>query len=230
MTSSKTWENSQEYEMENAIVAMGKDYFKKYCKQLESGDLYISKGAIPNDLMFYEFFNNSKENWINFTKHINDKVCLDIGPCILSPLVSWDIASKRYLIEPLYKRVYEWQLNNLGKSVFEDLICYGHAAEIPIPELIGKVNGAILCRNILDHTPNWKSILSLISRYATKDCRFLLWTDLDHKGNADIGHYDITKDIEYFKNLIKNLGFKIVREYQDLHRDTINYGCFSIKE
>jgi len=231
MLGSKTWSDSQEYEMNNAIRSMGKENFKGIYKDFLSGDLYISKGHIPDDLMLKEFFDNSQENWAEFTNHITGKVCLEIGPCLISALTYWDVVSERHVIEPLYPKISEWQIINLGRSTYEDLICHGQGAENTIGELVNSVDGAILCRNMLDHTPNWKDVLFNISNYAIKDCRLLLWTDLYHLRGTDRGHYNITKDLEFFKGLITSLNFKIIRGYQDLNRaETLNYGCFAIKE
>jgi len=227
----KTWGDSQEYEMKNAIKAMNKTHFKSIYKNFIDGKLSISKGYIANNTTLKEFFDDSQENWFKFINYVSGKVCLEIGPCIVSELVCYDVASERHVIEPLYLKIREWQIANLGRSTYEDLICYGQGAENTIDGLIGLVNGAIFCRNMLDHTPHWEVVLTNISNYATKGCRLLLWTDLYHKRGVDIGHYNITTNLSTFKELIKDLGFRVIREYQDVNRiETLNYGCFAIKE
>jgi hypothetical protein len=69
-----------------------------------------------------------------------------------------------------------------------------------------------------------------MSEYAQPGCRLLLWTDLDHHGTEDIGHYNITLDVEAFKRLVETFGFRIVRTCQDTNRPELNWGCFAIKE
>ena len=91
------------------------------------------------------------------------------------------------------------------------------------------VDGAIFCRNMLDHTPHWRAVLDNISAYACTGSKLLLWTDLDHRGDADEGHYDISSDVGRFANHIRELGFRIVREYSDAGRHELNWGCFAEK-
>lgn len=224
----KCWAISQDYEFKSAITFMKQESFIALLNDLVAGKQKISNGY-ASDLLLKEFFDSSRDEWQEFMKFIEGKRCLDIGPCIFSPLSSWDIASQKYVIEPLYEKVNEWQKLNLGHSAFESMICFGEKAEVIIPELVGQIDGAIYCRNMLDHTPTWPWILSNISSYATVGCKLLFWCDLDHKGTADSGHYDITSDIESFKRLIIQFGFKIIREYQDEQRFKLNWGCFAEK-
>src|SRR5581483_3568069 len=94
--------------------------------------------------------------------------------------------------------------------------------------LAGRIDGAILCRNMLDHTPRWAFVLGNIAAYAAVGCKLLLWTDLDHLGTADEGHYDITNDSASFKRLVEALGFRVIREHS-AERAELNWGCFAEK-
>ena len=58
----------------------------------------------------------------------------------------------------------------------------------------------------------------------------MIWNDLDHSGSADDGHYDITQEPNYFKNLIEALGFDIINEYTDSQRVGVNIGFLAIKQ
>ncbi len=224
----KTWDISQDYEFEAAVSFMERPSFKDMFDELTTGKQKMSEGC-TGELFLKEFFNNSKKDWSEFVRFITNKKCLDIGPCVMSAIAGWDVASHRYIIEPLFPKIDRWQKHNLGQSAFEGMICYGQKADVLIPELIGKIDGAIVCRNMLDHTPMWPFILSAISSYAATGSKLLLWCDLDHGGYADDGHYDITTDIDSFKRLVNQFGFKIIREYQDKDRASINWGCFAEK-
>src|SRR5438445_13851772 len=99
-TAPKTWEHSQRYELEHAIGFMNDAWFKKLFHDTKAGKLNLSEGH-RDALMLKEFFENSGELFDEFVGHISAKSCLDIGPCVLSPLSTWDVAKQRYVIEPL---------------------------------------------------------------------------------------------------------------------------------
>ena len=224
----KTWQVSQDYELDHAVGFMDSPDFRALAASVHNGELNISKGYV-NDLMLKEFFANDRAEWNRFVDHITGKRCMEIGPCVVSPLAGWVVAAERHVVEPLYRQIDDWQKANLGFSVFDGLTMYGVGAEVLITELVGKIDGALLCRNCIDHSPQWAFILSNISQYAAPGCKLLLWNDIDHKGTADEGHYDITTDPAAFQRLIEALGFEIVRTYTDENRMELNWGCFAVK-
>jgi hypothetical protein len=225
---SKTWNGSQQYELHHSIVFMDTPDFRKLADAHHGGRMIMSNGYV-NDLMLREFFAGDKSEWRRFVEHITDKSCLEIGPAVLSPLSAWDVAARVHVIEPLLNEVEEWQRNNLGYSLFDGLEKHAHGAEEVVPEAVGKIDGAIYCRNCLDHTPHWPFILANMALYASPGCKLLLWLDLDHRGIADEGHYDITTDPAAFKRLIEALGFDIEREFEVTERHELNWGCFATK-
>jgi hypothetical protein len=226
--SNKTWASSQDYELEHAIGFMKEPFFRQLHAEWKAGKLNASTGH-RDALMLSEFFGKSREEADKFFNHIAGKTCLDIGPCVFSPLSTWDVAGTRFAVEPLLQPIEEWQETNLGASAYKDMHGYAKPAEQLIPELLGRVDGAILCRNMLDHTPKWPFVLANISAYAAPGCRLLLWTDLDHHGEADEGHYEITSDTASFKRLVEQLGFSVVREHSSPDRPETNWGCFAIR-
>ena len=225
---SKSWSGSQQYELEHAIGFMQSDMYRRQHQDLISGRMTMSNGYF-NELILGEFFENSKVELGEFVEHVRGRSVLDIGPCVMSPLATWDVASERIAIEPLFPPIEDWQKKNLGGSAYEGMTVFSEPAEKLLLPLTGKIDGAILCRNMLDHTPRWPFVLSNIAAYAAKGCRLLLWTDLDHGGEADDGHYDITPDEAAFRRLVIQLGFSIVREYRHEDRIEKNWGCFAIK-
>ncbi|MFN7906413.1 MAG: hypothetical protein ACK5P5_14625, partial [Pseudobdellovibrionaceae bacterium] len=174
----KTWGVSQAYELKHAIGFMQEPHFGALFKDHISGKLNVSTGY-KDTIILNEFFagENQDVEWKKFLEHISGKICVDIGPCVYSPLATWDVAGKRIAIEPLFEPIDRWQKQHLGRSVFENLTCYSTGADEFIPELFNKIDGAIYCRNMLDHTPNWAFVLSNIASYAIPGCKLLLWND-----------------------------------------------------
>ncbi len=228
-TAPKTWEASQEYELMHAIGFMKSPDFINLAQQFKNGQLKASTGYC-NQLFLKEYFRNEPKLWDAFIQDVKNKKCLEIGPCVMSALSSWEFASERHIVEPLLEPIEKWQKQNLGFSVFEGLIGHSKGAEVLIESLVGKIDGAIFCRNCLDHSPSWPFILANISQYAAAGCKLLLWTDIDHGGLEDEGHYEITKDAASFRRLIESLGFEVQREYSDEMRVEKNWGCFAVKK
>lgn len=226
----KSWESAQKFELDHAIGFMQQDFFRELHRDTVSGKLKISTGYV-NELMLKEFFGGDLAAWKGFTAFIGGKACLDVGPCVYSPLACWDTASQRYGIEPLFEAVDRWQKANLGHSAFDGMKVFTEPAEQTIPELVGRIDGAIVCRNMLDHSPHWPFTLVNISRYARPGCKLLFWTDLVHSDvELNEGHFDITSDLGSFKNLIEMMGFKVIQEYSDAAPGReLNWGCYAEK-
>jgi hypothetical protein len=134
------------------------------------------------------------------------------------------------VIEPLFEKVSKFQKDKFGFSLFDGFIGFNSPAEVTINSLINHIDGVIYCRNCIDHSPLWPFILANISKYAAKGCYLMIWNDLDHSGSADDGHYDITQEPNYFKNLIEALGFDVINEYTDSQRVGVNIGFLAIKQ
>jgi len=225
-TARKTWEASQKYELEHAIGFMESPSFRSHHRDLMAGRLNVSAGH-RDELMLKESFGGSPEDFERFLTHIPGRACVDIGPCVASQIAGWDVARVRYAIEPLLDPIVDWQKANLGGSAYEGMVGFARPAEKLVGELVGKIDGAIVCRNMLDHTPHWPFVLSNIASYAAPGCKLLLWTDIDHRGTDDEGHYDITSDASAFKRLVEQLGFRVVREHSSADRQELNWGCFA---
>jgi hypothetical protein len=117
---------------------------------------------------------------------------------------------KRIIIEPLAEKYFELlKQTSSNTEKFKNIEYYSTQGENFIPELEQKIDGLIICQNCLDHTPEWYFLLSNLSSYAVKGCKFMLWTDIDHLCANPVGHYNITWNPENLFRLIENLGFKI---------------------
>jgi hypothetical protein len=224
----KTWDVSQRYELDNALAFMDSAEFRKLHEDARAGRLDLAAGYLDAS-MLSEWFDDSPEAFHELARHIAGRTCLEIGPCVASQMIGWSVAGARHVVEPLIGPIEAWQREHLGSSLYDGFVRHALPAEELIPELVGRVDGAILCRNMLDHTPKWPFVLANMSTYAAAGCRLLLWTDLDHHGEADAGHYDITASPIEFERLIEQLGFKVLRRYACRARREVNWGCFAVK-
>jgi len=226
--STKDWATAQKYEFEHACSFMQEPFFRDLFEKYLRGELQSSTGYL-NELLLSEFFDNDPAQFRSFIGSIQGKACLDIGPCVFSPLPTWDGIGKTYAIEPLGTMIDEWQRQNFGSSAFDRVKLISIGADVFAPELAGKVDGVIYCRNMLDHTPNWPFVLAHIAAYAAPGCALLLWTDIDHRGTADEGHFDICEEPAPLKRLIEQLGFVVKRDFSAEKRPERNWGCVAMK-
>jgi hypothetical protein len=224
----KSWAGAQNYELIAAFEYMQTNFFKEVHKKSTQPSDKISNGYF-DETMTKEFFQSDKKQWDAFVEHMKGKNCLDVGPCIASPWRRFDIASTRYAVEPLFTEVDAWQRKNLHSSLFENINTFSSPAEELVEELVGKIDGAILCRNMLDHTPQWPFVMANMAKYAKSGCKLLLWTDLDHGEGGDEGHFTITTHVAHFKLLVETLGFRIISENKDANRLSLNWGCLAEK-
>lgn len=227
-TTEQDWHAAQNYELEHAIGFMQEPHFQDVFAKFLSGETHTSTGHI-NALFLQEFFNNDVQLYHEFISYIQGKACLDVGPCVFSPLANWDGIREGYAIEPLGNHIRDWQRKNLGRSVFDKMTLLSVPADVFQPGLVGKIDGALHCRNMLDHTPHWAFVLSNMSAYAAPGCRLLFWTDIDHRGAADEGHFDIYPDSAALERLVDQLGFSIQRTFSDSNRPELNWGCFAVR-
>ena len=183
-----------------------------------------------NQLFLGQFFEGDLQRWTEFLAFIAGRTVLDIGGGPLPVMAFWPLAGRRIVLDPLASEYSRSATNVTGRSWFDDFTVIDQPAEQFIPSLRGGVEGAIICRNALDHTSEPYLILSNIASYASPGCRLLLWTDLHHVGARDAGHSDITKDRDGFARLIENIGFDIETETPPYDgRGTIEFGCVAIK-
>ncbi len=228
MPTANPWSSAQEWELGNSIAYMSNEGFKKQLWETNSKDFRASKGYVdPTELV--EFFSEDKEIWTSFISDITDKVVMEIGPCLIAKIAHWDVASRRIAIEPLYSQISQYQDATFGMNGFPGVEVYAVPAEKLLPEFIGLVDGALLVRNCIDHSPYWAFILGNIAQYIAPGGQLLIWNDLLHPDSYRDGHYDICDDKELFRNLIVSLGFKIISEWESPTSVCLNYGCRAVK-
>lgn len=177
------------------------------------------------------FFRDIKE-YKTFLDNIQNKHCLEIGsgPVGFLGLMPW--IKKRIIIDPLLDKYKNFQLSHFGKTFFtNDIQKYSQNAEIFISSLENSINGCIVIRNALDHCEDPWKILKNISRYASIDCKLLLWTDLWHLRDIGSEHRNIIKDKGIFEKKLIEFGFRIENAFSDVRdgNSTIEYGCIAVK-
>jgi hypothetical protein len=216
------------------------DYEITYAKQWlqQSGaDIWqtidTSKTGVPkvHPLILNEFFQSDDEIWDSFAENIRGKSILDIGTGPVPTPSLWHWAGAKYAIDPLSVEYDRLCREIFGRSWYDDVDARTDEAEILQRDLVGKINGVIVCRNCLDHCREPYLILANISAYAATGCALMLWTDLYHLDGHDHGHTDITCDRDGFRRVVEAMGFKIIREVPVLlDRPTVQFGCFAIKK
>lgn len=208
---------AQKYEKASAEQTILKHFAIVYQQWEEA----TSKGSLwqtENDI----WFQGDVKLWRGFVDYVKDKKCLEIGSGPFGYIGGCYWISNRYIIDPLIDFYREAELRVLGKTFFtEDIKTYNCPAEQIIEELVGEINGFIMCRNALDHCEDSLVILENISRYAKSGCYFLLWTDVWH-ASLDEGHHNITKSLHVMDILLKGLGFEIMNNTPSV-RDDPNY-------
>lgn len=198
---------------------------------------YIDKTKKQNDVTLFEatqeinnFFNGDKQKFIDFINSIKTKQNLEIGSGPCGILASWVWLENRIIIDSLLKTYRDTQLELFNETWYTDEIrLISQPAEVFVEDLNNKIDGMIFFRNALDHCQDWKLVLENISKYARSGCSFLFWSDLSHGGNGDSGHFEITSDLQFFKNYLKNLGFDINYEFQYNRSGDLDFGCFATK-
>ena len=177
-----------------------------------------------------EWFDNDQKKLDDFVAHTKDKECLEIGsgPFGVVPLCDW--MTKRTVIDPLADVYKQAQLDLSGETFFKEMTLLSIPAEQFEPGLKNKIDGAIICRNAIDHAEDPLKILNNIAQYAAPGCYLLFWSDIWHE-NLDDGHRNITRSVELMDRLVDGLGFDVQWQHP-LIRDQseyIEYGCVARK-
>jgi len=224
----KSWSLAQEYEWKATVEFMATDSFGTLARNTNLGS-FLSSNGYRDSWIINEFFGGVASEYDSFLESIRDKKVLDIGPCLASPLCNWDETREKFIVEPLLPKVVPWQRDRFGFSLFDGMTLFSTPAEITEPTLVGLIDGAIYCRNCIDHSPYWPFILANISKYAQRGCYLLLWSDIYHGESVDDGHFNIVQDSLLMRNLIEALGFSVEYEFSKPERGGKNWGCVATK-
>lgn len=223
------FKQAQDYELQHSYQWI-QENFENLFSQIEAAETAQDFWPGPENLVVKEFFAGSHSDWQEFASFIEDKTSLEVGAGPCGALAIWWWGKRRIIVDPLAAEHKRISLELFRKTWFGDNVeLYSQPAEQLIPELVGKVDGAVICRNALDHAEDPMVILDNISAYAKHGCYLLLWTDLWHLKGHDRGHRNITKDKLAIEKKLKAIGFEILYAFSDARADgsSIEYGCLA---
>jgi SAM-dependent methyltransferase len=158
------------------------------------------------------WMSNSNTHFTNFgyqSDHFANKTLIDLGAGSKSRAL-WFTDSDIISIEPLadqFKSIQHYDLDKAGKV-------YSEPAEKYLENLENTADG-IICINVLDHCYDAKIIMENCYKYLKQDGEFCLSVDL-HKGRDD--KHPIGFTLESLKQLIDDVGFKIIKETEVISR------------
>jgi len=152
-------------------------------------------------------------NWFShgydeFIEHIKDKKALEVGCGSLPRLKEFPHIETRIVIDPLAEEFKKIEEDLFGSSFFVGLTIYNQIAEDVISELMGAIDGVILCCNAIDHAEDPLMILEVMSDYAAKGCYLIFWSDIWHTDGGNVGHRSITRSKNIIRKLFEGLGWE----------------------
>lgn len=220
-------EKAQEYEWHHNRQTILETFPKLY----EAVERNLSAGGLwytSND----QFFEGDGRLFDEFVAHVRRRKCLEIGAGPYGFLAPMRWIKDRVIIDPLADKYREAQLQLIGKTFLtSDVVTYARNAESLIDDLTGTIDGAIICRNALDHCEDALTVLVNMSKYAARGCYLLLWTDIWHLQGLDDGHHNITRSPEAMDALLAGLSFEVIRPSSEVRNGSeyIEYGRLARK-
>lgn len=202
------------------------EHFPRIYRAWEENNAKGIRWGMGSDIWFPD-----EDSLVKFMDSIKDKKCLEIGSGPFGYLGARIWIKDRYIIDPLIDFYKSTEIEEFGKTFFtDDIKLHNIFAEDLIKELVGQIDGAIICQNALDHCDDPDTVLFNISQYAAKGCIFLLWTDIWHN-IPDRGHKNITKEISDMDKKMDGLGFEVISVSSPVRNDnsTIEYGRVAVK-
>jgi hypothetical protein len=195
-------------------------------------DAIKSDRVAPTSESDDQWFCGSTALSVEFITHVKTRTNLEIGSGPMGHLASRPWMGQRIAIDPLIGKYKSYQIRKFGRTVWtNDIKTYANAAENLVPDLVGAIDGSIICRNALDHTEDPLGVLAAISQYAAPGCYLLLWTDIWHLRGVTIGHRNITKSVTAMDALLVGLGFDLLQDGASIRApgEFIEYGRIARK-
>lgn len=158
------------------------------------------------------WFQNDQRLFDEFVEYVRPRRCLEVGSGPFGWLGPASWIHDRWIVDPLIDFYHDEELRVAGATFFDDPVRrIAVPAEEVVQELVGTVDGAIVCRNALDHAEDPMAILNNLSDYAAPGCFLLFWTDLWHLEGPDAGHRNITRSTRAMDRFLKGLGFNVLK-------------------
>jgi 2-polyprenyl-3-methyl-5-hydroxy-6-metoxy-1,4-benzoquinol methylase len=162
------------------------------------------------DILFGEFMEFSKDQFKE------DEIILDIG-CGSRPCLDWFESGERYHLDPLLNSyVTIPQVKRHWESKDPANLLSQPAEELK-DDLVDKCD-FIVCVNVLDHTYDWRAILSNMVKYGKSGSYVCFTTDLNSHG---IGHPGIDNHDEFYKFIEDH--YEIIKSIPNYYKREISY-------
>jgi hypothetical protein len=220
-------DRAQRFESKFAAELIRTDFpgvLQRWQEAIGAGSLWQG----PDD----HWFQGDRELWDGFAAHVRTRRCLEIGSGPFGYLGPAPWIADRVIIDPLIDFYRDEELRVAGSTFFtQDVRTYALPAEEVVPELLGTVDGCIVCRNALDHTYDPLAVLNNIADYSRAGCYLLFWTDLWHLAGLDDGHRNITQSTPLMDKLLSGMGFDILKKGAEVRGggEYIEYGRLARK-
>lgn len=210
------FEKAQQYELSWQKQYVKENFLREYDEWMQR------KNTLTTGLHPAHFFNKNEEVFNRFLEHIKGKKALEIG-CGSFPMLreAWQIED-RSVLDPLVAQYHQFQMDEFGKSFFDNLKMYPYPAEIVQEDFHGKVDGVIIFRNALDHSEDPFAILNTVSEYAVSGCYLLFWTDIWHVLGGDDGHRNLTRSHAVMDKIFTGLGFEKIITSDSIRDNAVN--------
>ncbi|WP_422371023.1 hypothetical protein [Hoeflea sp.] len=211
----KIWENSQEFEFKHCRLFMESDAFKSYYAQLRSEPSPERTRQMREGLANL-FFKGHEDEFPAICEHARQRQNLEIGSSCAPAIFAFESEIEPVIIEPMGQKIVDYQRKHFSDDVFQHSRLFAMDAAIPIEELEGSIDGVIYVRNCIDHTPKWPFVMANIAHYAKPGCKLIFWSEMSHGPAPDIGHYNITDDVNDFLRLVDALGFDVDHHFSNV--------------
>lgn len=176
---------------------------------------------------FYDWFSNLDQHKA-FCDEIRNGHVLEVGcgPFGIVSVNEW--IKHRYAIDPLLEEYIEAQLNDAGKTIFENVECKSISAEVLVEEFVGRMD-CVVSRNCIDHAQDPWLVFDNITKYSNKWIVF--WVEHWHP-IFDNMHQNLTQNRDTFLKMVSGFGFEILEDtiFSDKACDNPNIGFVAKKQ
>lgn len=153
-------------------------------------------------------------NWKAFHESMRGKAACEIGCACVGWLPLWDTlgCSRRVLIDPLLTK-YKQLLDSSGQKHWftNDMEYYAEKGEKLLPQLVGKIDGALICMNVLDHCDDPLLTLKNFVAYAATGCTLFFDSCIQVPDGGDAWHKNVTTNEKDCFKIIEAAGFSTER-------------------
>lgn len=155
--------------------------------------------------------------------HVSTRTVIEVG-CGPNPMIHTWSAHRRILVDPLLAR---YGLDFGGCEMLSE------RAEDALPRFASAIDGAVVCRNCIDHSDSPIEILDLALACAAPGAYLLFFSDLEHLRGCDEGHRNVGLTPDEVAARIQAAGFSILgpADMRPVHDpNLVSYGCYAVRQ